>query len=444
MSILPPYRGRKVYHFTPVSNLPMILAYGLLAPNEQRRTGLPQRSSMWEAVQRHRAAVPIPITPGGTAEDYISFYFCKLSPMLLSIMSSKAVDEDTVIHFEFPIELLLSHPSVFTDSAILPNSYPRFYCDPADLARLDWPSIDSPSWRMPSESLRHARLSELLIHRRAPVDSAVRILVWDSQIAHQVRQNYLHAGKPPPVIETDPSFYFLSPENPRQPAISGPAAIYQAYERTIQQLATELNQSAHAHFSDLTALCQALREDFACLPETAELEGLKTDNRAHFEDVGAHTRRVVAETRNAREFALLTPHDQRLVEIAAFLHDIGKGPKSRWAAFGGKQQLDPDHPIKALPMLRRILTDEVGQIAYEDAVVICKLVVYHDIIGGILFSGRRLEELLGIFESRREFEMVMALGRADSVAINPSWNHSHEREALRQAFYRHLGDPSDL
>lgn len=414
----------------------MILAHGLLAKSEQARLGLLQRTIVWEAVQRHRASVMIPISPGGTPEDYISFYFCKLSPMLLAIMSSKVIDEETIIHFEYPIEILTTHPSIFSDGAIIPNSYPHFYADPSDLYRLNWEAIDSPAWRMPTESLRHARLSELLVQRQIAIDLVSRIIVWDSSIAGQVLQLYQSAGRRPPVIETDPTCYFISSEDSSRPAISGPTLIYQTYQHTIQQLAGEINQAVHPRFSSLEEMRRCLHQNFNCLPETAELDGLETDNRAHFEDIGAHTQRVVAETMRSPEYSALSDHDRMLVEIAAFLHDIGKGPKNRWAAYNGKQQLDPDHPIKALPMLRRILTEEIERIAYEDAVLLCKLVVYHDIIGGILFSGRKLEELLGIFETRPEFELLMCLGRADSVAINPAWNHEAERNALRQAVFQ--------
>ncbi len=433
MPISRKFRGRKVYHFTPVSNLPMILAHGLLSLNEQKSQGLPLRTIVWEAVQRHRAGVTIPVGPGETPEAYISFYFCKLSPMLLTIMSSKAIDEQEIIHFEFPIEILETYPSVFTDGAVIPNSYPNFFADPRELDNLNWQAIDSPAWRMPSESLRHARLSELLIHRQIAIDALSRIIVWDSRIADMVTKIFQAAGHRPPLIETDPTCYFLANENPDQPMISGPNLIYQAYQNTIQLLANDLNHARHPRFANLDDLRAGLRQNPYCLPETLELAGLETDNRAHFEDVGAHTRRVVNEALRSPEYAALSDHDTMLVEIAAYLHDIGKGPKDRWAAYRGKQQLDPDHPIKALPMLRRILVEDVAHIAYEDAVLICKLVVYHDIIGGILFSGRKLEELLGLFESVREFEMLMCLGRADSVAINPSWNHAAEREALRQA-----------
>ncbi len=358
--------------------------------------------------------------------------------MLLTIMSSKAIDEQEIIHFEFPIEILETYPSVFTDGAIIPNSYPHFFADPTDLDKLNWQAIHSPAWRMPSESLRHARLSELLIHRQIAIDAVSRIIVWDSRVAEQVTNLYQAAGRRPPLIETDPTCYFLANENPKQPMISGPNLIYQAYQNIIQQLANDINHAHHPRFASLEDLRKGLHQNPDCLPELVELAGLETDNRAHFEDVGAHTRRVVNEAMRSPEYAGLSDHDRMLVEIAAFLHDIGKGPKSRWAAYQGKQQLDPDHPIKALPMLRRILVEDVAHIEYEDVVLICKLVVYHDIIGGILFSGRKLEELLGLFESEREFEMLMCLGRANSVAINPAWNHAAERSALRQAVIQTL------
>lgn len=432
-SIPAPYRDRFVYHFTQVSNLKTILGHGLLSVSEQRRLGVPLNTIVWEGVQRHRAGVMVPTQPPRNYEEYIPFYFCKLSPMLLTIMSSKAIDEELIIHFEFPLDILSQYPSAFTNRAVLPGSEPEFFSDPADLPLLNWEAIDSPAWRMPNESLRHSRLSELLIYRQMPITAATRLIVWDTAMAGQVLQLFQAAGLTPPRIETDPSCYFLDSITPPRPAISGPSGIYRSYQSAVQQLSTQINQAANPRFATLADLRDCLQRDMTCLPETAELAGLETDNRAHFEDVGAHTRRVVAETMRSPEYAALSAPDQMLLEIAAFLHDIGKGPKARWQPFGGKQQLDPDHPIKALPMLHRILVEEIAHIDYADAVLLCKLVVYHDIVGGILFSGRRLDELLELFTSRREFEMLMGLGRADSVAINSAWNHDDQRARLREA-----------
>ncbi len=43
------------------------------------------------------------------------------------------------------------------------------------------------------------------------------------------------------------------------------------------------------------------------------------------------------------------------VEIAAYLHDIGKGSRSRsrWDSNGGLQKVDPDHPVGAMSIKAR-------------------------------------------------------------------------------------------
>ncbi len=428
------YLPRSVYHFTPMANLPTILEHGLLAINEQRRLGLPLRSIVSESIQTYRAGLAIPVGPGGYAHDYVPLYFCKLSPMLLSVISNKVVDEETIIHFEFPIHILVEYPAVFSDAAVIPGSEPHFFDSPENLDRLNWDAIDSPAWRMPSPALRFARLAELLIFRQMPVSAATRIIVWDNEAARQAAEVFAALQLRPPRIETDPSAYFIDPNASQPaPAVRGPKSIYQVYQMTVERLKNELGQGRAPHFADLAALLLALRQDISSLPETAELVGLETDNRAHFEDVGAHTRRVVSEIRKTPEFQGLSAPDQVLVETAAFLHDIGKGPRQRWANTGGKQQLDFDHPVKALPMVERILVQEVAHVSPADASLICKLVAYHDIIGGVLSSGRRLEELQAIITGERDLDMLLALSRADASAINPDWIDMQQRAALRQA-----------
>jgi hypothetical protein len=434
MSIPPTYQRRSVYHFTPIANLSTILAHGLLSIAEQKRLGLPLRTIVWKAIQTYRTGLAVPVGPGGFAHEYVPFYFCKLSPMLLSVISNKVVDEETIIHFEFPIDILEQYPAVFTDAAVIPGSEAHFYSRSADLDHLNWDAIDSPAWRMPNLALRHARLAELLIHRQMPISAATRIIVWDNDAVRQVAEMYAALQQEPPCIETDPGCYFIDPAAPHPtPVVRGPKSIYQVFRETVERLRPALGHAVAPRFSDLEALRLALQRDFGCLPETDDLVGLETDNRAHFEDVGAHTRRVVAELLKTPEYRGLPAPDQALVEVAAFLHDIGKGPKQRWANSGGKQQIDFDHPVKALPMLERILTEEVAQVSLEEADLLCKLVAYHDIIGGVLSSGRRLEELQAITNGECELDMFLALSRADASAINPAWIDPAQRAALRQA-----------
>jgi hypothetical protein len=428
------YRSRSVYHFTPIANLPAILEHGLLAISEQKRLGLPLHTIVWEAIQAHRASLAVPVGAGGFVEDYVPLYFCKLSPMLLTVISNKIVDEETIIHFEFPIDTLERYPSVFTDAATMPDAQPRFFTDSKDLRQLNWEAIDSPAWRMPNPALRQARLAELLIHRQMPITTASRIIVWDNAAAGKAAAIFAALHLSPPCIETDPGCYFIDPRAAQPtPAVHGPQSIAHSYQNTVERLRFRLGSGAAPRFSNLNALRLALRSDLSCLPETAELVGLLSDNRVHFEDVGSHTRRVVSELLKTSEYQGLPAPGQDLLELAAFLHDIGKGPKSRWANTGGKQQLDFDHPVKALPMLERILTEEVAQVSLPDAALICKLVAYHDIVGGVLTSGRRLAELQSVIARPAELDMLMALSRADASAINPAWVDLAQRNALRQA-----------
>ncbi len=206
----------------------------------------------------------------------------------------------------------------------MPRSFripgPTFTTDPAGLDALNWDAINSPAWRMPTERLRYARLAELLIHRQMPIAAATRLIVWDSAMAGQVLQLFQSAGLTPPPIETDPSCYFLDPQAAHlKPAISGPTLIYQAYQNALQRLAAEINQAVHPRFATLAELRDCLHQDMGCLPETAELVELQTDNLAHFEDVGAHTLHVVQETMRSPEYLELEPHDRMLLEMFRLL-----------------------------------------------------------------------------------------------------------------------------
>ncbi|HEY9077041.1 MAG TPA: DarT ssDNA thymidine ADP-ribosyltransferase family protein [Anaerolineaceae bacterium] len=432
------YQSRSVYHFTPIANLPMILSHGLLSVGEQERMGIPVNTMVGNWIRRYRHELHLPIGPSTCLDDYVSFYFCKLSPMLLAIIGNKVEDEENIIHFEFPIDLMRTYPSIFTDAAAIPSSSPRFFEHGDELDQLNWDAIDSPSWRMPSESLRNARLAELLFYRKVSIDHIQRIIVWDELAAQKVKNLFHQYRTKAPKIETDPGCYFIDPHAKEPvPAIRGPGQIYREYLTTIHQLKGLSSPNPHGSFRNLEHLREALWMDMNSLKETSELVGLETDNRAHVEDVGAHTYHVACQIRQTTEYQKSDERDQRLLEISAFLHDIGKGPKQRWTETGGKQQLDYNHPWRALPMLERIFREEIREFDWADAALIIKLVAYHDLIGGIMVSGRKFEELLKVIIDERELDMLIALSKADASAINPSWLRVAERAALRQAVIRH-------
>ena len=424
---------RAVYHFTTINNLPSIFKHGLLAKSELARQGLDGVSLAWDALNRHRSDTTLPLEPGGSADDYVPLYFSKLSPMLLMILYNKTVDEEDIVHIEFPLQAVFHFAGLFTDAAIFPGSVPRYYTGPSALSWLDWPTVDSTAWRMPSYQARLARMAEFLVWQRLPLSAARRISVWDADKARQVEHLAAQAGLGSLPVVVDPGHYFIEPGSvPPVPAVLGPHEVRQVYQQTVSAITLALSAPRKKpRFSTLEDLRQALSKDLSCLPETAELIGLDTDNRAHIEDVGSHTRRVVDQASQTSEFQRLDRHLRLVLEVAAFLHDTGKGPKSRWAAYNGRQQIDFNHPVKALPMLQRILSQEIERLSPEDCRLICMLVAYHDLIGGVIFSGRRLEELLELVQSPEELDLLAALSKADALAINPDWGEPEPRDALK-------------
>ena len=82
------------------NNIPWILDNGLYCGNSH------VQSPNWEAIGnseliQKRATHPVPISPFGSLNDYVPFYFTPFSPMLLNIKSGRGVkqraNEDIVI-----------------------------------------------------------------------------------------------------------------------------------------------------------------------------------------------------------------------------------------------------------------------------------------------------------------------------------------------------------
>ena len=450
ISVPEKYRHRCVYHFTHLDNLPQILTNGLLSQNELSRLGKKHTSVAYNEIQGRRAALSVPCGPGGVVHDYVPFYFCTRSSMLLAVVNNKIADQMFIIYLCFPLTIIEECPSVFTDAAANTSVAPSFYDNPENLESLNWQAIDSLKWRLDPEETNRQRMAELIIHKTVDVAKLSQIVVWNKSVRDIVEQMYKEAGLSSPTIGYEPKHYFLpfyaSEESRRLSIVMGPYAIAQSLEETLEQVIPEIGKAKSAHYGSLKSLLEALRQDMCALPETAELVGLESDNEMHSEDVGTHTLKVVEKLRSQAEYEKLSPTDKILVELAAFLHDIGKGPKSRWAKNGGRQQVDPDHPVKALPMVRRILTEEVASLKKRSAKVICKLVCYHDLVGDIIGKGRRPQELIDVVNDPRELEMLIALGKADILSCESSWlllNKSRV-DSLREQVTTNLGDgPGD-
>lgn len=433
-----PYSSRYVYHFTHLSNLKNVLTYGFLSCNEQRRLGLGHTSIAEDSIQKRRSQMVVTCGPGGTVHDYVPLYFGKLSPMLLRQVSVKNVDQQLIIYFVFPIQLVERNDVVFTSAAANTVRPPRFFSDPARLADLRWDAIDHPRWKSSDDAFKQARMAEVLVHTRLDPRAAAYLVVWDNSIADQIKAIYADCGLQAPGIRfahaDDGGYWFthlkrtLPPDMFGHSLATGPIFTKYRYEAALRSILENRGTQPSARFRNVYELLGALRTNLLVLPETGELVGLESHNEVHHENVGDHTLRVVANVRGSNGMQRLEPNEQLLVELAAYLHDIGKGPKSRWVRCDGKQQVDADHPIRSAEMLPRILTQEVQSISNDEARILCKLVCYHDLYGDIVGKGRRQEQLADIAENARDLEMLITIGQADMSAVADSWGDEGEAQ----------------
>ena len=111
--------------------------------------------------------------------------------------------------------------------------------------------------------------------------------------------------------------------------------------------------------------------------------------------------------------------------LGAYLHDIGKGPASKWEKDNGVMvRAYPDHPADAIPMLKRILIEDIETLSDDEIRRLCMLVVYHDIIGECCGKGRNKQQIADLIEGEDDYDMLTAISIADTTAIISSWREN--------------------
>jgi len=433
MSVADRHKHRCVYHFSHIDNLPSLLKTGFLANNHKKFPTSGCRSVASSGIQERRSKMKVPSGPGGFVHDYVPLYFGSLSPMLLAVINAKNVDQDEILYFEFPITLVEAANAVFTDASANTTAPPNFFFDAADLDKLDWDAIDSLKWGNVDDDYRHRRTAELLVHQQLPLSAATRCVVWNDGVKKEVEK--IVAKRNFPSIEFEHRnqrhWYTNFLEGGKGSLVKGPRQIRDIYEGALD--AIEDGRGKHADTADfptLTKLLDGLRADFGCLPHTAELVGLKSANGVHKHTVDIHTKEVVKNLLALPEYTDLDTKPKRLIEIAAYLHDIGKGPKSRWVKNGGVQRVDPNHPVGAMPMIVEILTEKVGDISQKSATIVAKLVCYHDLVGDIIGKDRDERQLVDVAADEDDLKMLFALGKADVTALVDWWWDEGKAKAL--------------
>jgi UTP:GlnB (protein PII) uridylyltransferase len=198
-----------------------------------------------------------------------------------------------------------------------------------------------------------------------------------------------------------------------------------AFEKAIKDVTKAKAQKSESNFKfkDIKEAIDYVHEDFCSISELSEIYGLETSNPSHSENVSDHTLSVLENVVNHEYYKSLDETDQNILQLAAYLHDIGKGPKSKWDTNFAKgiQQPYPDHPADAIEMLQRILIEDIKDVSSYEVRMLFLLVAYHDLIGEIFEKDRNREQLIAILKTEKEFEMLNAISYADVSAISEHW-----------------------
>lgn len=425
------HKWRYFFHMTDIDNLESILEHGLLCTNEKNRLGIKHTNIANNAIQERRAEMRVPCGQGGVVHDYVPFYFTPRSPMLLGQLNAKNCDQLCIIYICLKIEKMLWPNVIFTDASANTIQQPSFFDDVAAMPNLSWDLIDANRWKY-EEDEKHKKMAEVLIHQYVPVDKIDAIIAYNDDAKSYVTQilkKYNYEGIRV-CFDWELNYryhcYFTKFQNydlnrRLDTLVHGPRSIQRAYEY-IQNEVKENKKKKCTDvypYQNLYALLGAIHADFCAIKELAGIWNLETSNEMHHGTISEHTMDVVNRLKQLPYFINANEHTKTLLELSAYLHDIGKGPHEKWE--NGIQQPYPDHPFDAIPMLTRIFIKEVETVSEEDVRIVGLLVAYHDIIGESIAGNRNIEALKPMLKSEEDFDMLACLSEADIKSIDNSW-----------------------
>lgn len=422
MSVPQNLKGRYAYHFTLVNNLESIIDSGLLCTNLKNERRISHENIAEQGIQGRRSTMPVPCSGGNHVHDYVPFYFAKKTAMQLGVINKKNVDQPLLIYFAIPIEIIEQKAGVvFSDASANTDAPPNFYNASSVnmLNALNWTAIDDRRWGCPTDEYRHQKMAELLIPGSIHITEVSYIVVWNRWIKERVEKIFETKNIQSPIIKFDGDHYYTNfYEGGNESIVTGPFFLKINVDEAISYICE--NTSGPKKHASIRASLDAIAHNFSSIKELEDIDGLSASYGPHTDDVGTHSRKVAAGLAQLREYIELSDEDKDIVLLAAYFHDIGKGPKSRWGQ-AGMTKADNDHAVKSLPMLKRILTEDIGGLSVESIRKIVTLVTYDDLIGDIVAKGRDEKQLLDVITNENDLNMLIALAKADMNSINKAW-----------------------
>ncbi|WP_286859407.1 MULTISPECIES: DUF4433 domain-containing protein [Sphingobacterium] len=416
------------YHFTHIDNLESILKNGLICTNQKQALGIAHYNIANKSIQTRRSTMEIICEDEksyGYVHDYVPFYFSTRTPMLLSLINQKKVDQPEIIYFGIKTELIRTKELIFSDASANTQQPPNFFKNFDNLSKLNWDIINSRKWGY-NENDKHKKMAEVFIKSFdfADVD---HIVVFNEYYRNKVIETLKQYDlEKIPSIKYSPVeknyFYFTKfttngKEN--ENLVFGPKFLKYKYDLVNEQVINERKKRNNFNHKNLGILLKELKNNFSYLPETAGIFNLETSNDLHACTVSEHTLHVLKNLHDNVLFKELNEREKNILIFSAYLHDIGKGPHDKWP--DRIQPNYPDHPYDSLIQLTRILIEEIEELDNEDIRIITLLVGYHDILGDLSEDRRNTIELTNIITSEKDLELLYILSQADILAIREDW-----------------------
>lgn len=434
------YNNFHAYHFSSIENLDSIIELGLLSTNQKLQRGVTHVDVAAAGIQCRRGVMDVPGSHGRLVHDYVPFYFAQRTPMQLSVILKKNVDQQFLVYFAVPLRIIDSRQGVFfTSASANTEDPPSFFCaaESIRLNDLNWAVINNSKWKYPDDNERHQKMAELLIPDVVSMGEVAYIVAWNESLAQIIRDRFAEKGIPCPLVVCNSWHYYPDMQDKRFSFVTGPYFLKKGFLDAVSNI--ESHRIPNTKFLNLEQALIAVRADFCSIVELADINGLAANYGPHKDDVGTHSRRVAKLVVESPEYGALDRRGKQVLEFAAFLHDIGKGPKARWAN-SLMDKPDSNHACRSLSMLQRILTEDVGGLSSNDIRQLVLLVTYDDLLGEIAAKGREKKQLFDVVSCEEDVNMLVALSRADIGSLDQGWliGTYHRIDQLRDEAFKYL------
>lgn len=190
-----------IFRITHIRNVPWILAHGIHCRTSATQDPNFVNIGNQELIDK-RATRTVAKGPGGYLNDYVPFYFAPHSMMLFNIHTGRvegvSVKQEEIVYLVSSTQKLaeLNRTHVFTDGhAVAANT--NYFTAAPDLARLDWPAIQSKDFKRQMNDLDRTRRyqAECLVHEHVPMAAILGIACKDEARVKLVEQEVTACGQ---------------------------------------------------------------------------------------------------------------------------------------------------------------------------------------------------------------------------------------------------------